>query len=173
METLTESTAPVADVPAPRVRPAGAWATQTALAAIGAYVCIASRALGVWTESGPGPGFFPLVLGVLLVVLSAVWFLQTPRRDAPTSALQRKVWRTGGVTIASLVLLGAVLDLVGFQIAIFAFLLFHLRWRGKVRWRTSLVVAVVGSVGTFHLFGDLLLVPLPVAAVPILSGLGL
>jgi hypothetical protein len=173
METLARSAPAVGGATERHVRPAGCWGTQAALAAVGAYVCVAAGELGVWTDAGPGPGCFPLVLGASLIVLSAVWFLQTPRREAPSSALQRKVWRTGGVTIASLVILGAVLDLVGFQIAMTAFLLFQLRWRGKVGWLTSVVISVVGSVGTFHLFGDLLLVPLPVASLPLLSALGL
>ncbi|NNM46762.1 tripartite tricarboxylate transporter TctB family protein [Knoellia koreensis] len=170
METLTR-TAPTADAPDVQVRPLGAWATQAALVAVGGYVAIASRSLGVWTEAGPGPGFFPLVLGLFLVVLSLVWFVQTPRQVAPASASQRTLLRTGAVTIGSLVLLAAVLNVVGFQIAMFAFLLFHLR-RGRVRWLASVIIALVGSVGTFHLFGDVLLVPLPLSSLPFLGALG-
>lgn len=173
MGTLSEGDAVVTASPDGQVRPVGAWATQSVLVAIGAYIATASRELGIWAPEGPGPGFFPLVLALALVLLSVVWFVQTPRLQEPVSREDRTTWRTWGVTIASLVILAVVLDVVGFQIAMFAFLLFHLRWRGRVRWVTALVVAVVGSVGTFHLFGDLLLVPLPLATVPPLTLLGL
>jgi hypothetical protein len=154
-------------------RPAGAWATQAVLAAVGVYVAASSSELGIWMPEGPGPGFFPLVLAIGLVLLSVAWFVQTPRLEPAPSGDQRALWRASGITIASLIVLAVVLELIGFQVSMFAFLMFHLRWLGKVRWVTAVTVSLLGSVGAFHLFSDLLLVPLPVATVPPLTMLGI
>ncbi len=53
------------------------------LAALGGYV--AWRALGwdLLTEDGPGPGFFPLGYGVLMVALSALLVLRALLRPRP------------------------------------------------------------------------------------------
>ncbi|MFF0338346.1 tripartite tricarboxylate transporter TctB family protein [Kribbella sp. NPDC004875] len=173
METLTDTRATATDPPPHQRRPAGTWAVQAVLAAVGGYVAISARGLGVWLPEGPGPGFFPLVLAVALVLLSVVWFFQTPRLEAVPTGDERTPWRAAGVTLASLVVLAVVLQVLGFQVSLCLFLLFHLRWIGKVRWLTTVIVAVVGSVGTFHLFNDLLLVPLPVATVPPLTLIGI
>lgn len=172
METLMDAGAPSQAQPAMR-RPAGTWATQAVLAAVGAYVAASSSELGIWMPEGPGPGFFPLVLAIGLVLLSVAWFVQTPRVEPAPGGDQRALWRASGITIASLIVLAVVLELLGFQVSMFAFLMFHLRWLGKVRWVTAVAVSLLGSVGAFHLFSDLLLVPLPVATVPPLSLLGL
>lgn len=172
MESLMDAGAPPQAQLAVR-RPAGAWATQAVLAAVGVYVAASSSELGIWTPEGPGPGFFPLVLAIGLVLLSVAWFVQTPRVEPVPIDDQRTLWRAAGATIASLIVLAVVLELIGFQVSMFAFLMFHLRWLGRVRWLTAVAVSLLGSVGAFHLFSDLLLVPLPVATVPPLTMLGI
>jgi putative tricarboxylic transport membrane protein len=56
-----------------------------ALATLGGYV--AWRALGwdLLTEDGPGPGFFPLGYGVLMVGLSALLVIRAVLRPGPAS----------------------------------------------------------------------------------------
>lgn len=56
-----------------------------ALAGLGGYV--AWRALGwdLLTEDGPGPGFFPLGYGVLMMGLSALLVLRAVLRPGPAS----------------------------------------------------------------------------------------
>ena len=169
METLASAATAAGEATAPVQRPVGTWSVQAVLLAIGIYVSASSTGLGIWTPEGPGPGFFPLVLAVALVLLSVAWFVQTPRHELVQSIEQRQVWRSAGVTVASLVVLALVLDLIGFQVGMFLFLMFHLRWIGKVRWFPSIAIALAGSVGAFHLFSDLLLVPLPLATLPPLS----
>ena len=169
METLASADRTSGEAAVSMQRPVGTWSVQAVLLAIGIYVATSSTGLGIWSPEGPGPGFFPLVLAVGLALLSIAWFVQTPRHEEVQGAEQRRIWRSAAVTVASLIVLAAVLDLIGFQLAMFLFLMFHLRWLGKVRWLTSVAIALVGSVGAFHLFSDFLLVPLPLATVPPLS----
>jgi hypothetical protein len=168
------SVTPAADREAPVAtpRPVGTWIAQAFLVVMSAYIVLESRSLGIWMDGGPGPGFFPLVLSAALAVLSVVWFVQT-RGEAPrATAGEGRLGRLAAITTVSLVLLASLLNVLGFQLAMLLFLLFHLRVLGRVRWLTSVVVAVAGSVGAFHLFNDLLMVPLPMASVPPLNWIG-
>lgn len=155
-------------------RPVGAWAAQAVLIVIAGYVVISARGLGVWLPQGPGPGFFPLVLAVALIVLSIAWFVQTRRAAGgePGEDAGAYPWKRPAVTLASLVVLASVLNFSGFQAGMLLFLLFQLRVMGRCRWLTSVVIAAAGSVGAFHLFNDFLLVPLPYATLTPLTWLG-
>jgi len=172
-------------------------AAQGALGVIGIAVVVESTRLNLWTTFGPGPGFFPFVLGAGLVLLAATWAAQTvrsmraergtsaattatPDEDRQEQQLAAEAAPDGAAgkshalaIIISLVILAAILNFVGFQLSMLAFLIFHLRILGRNRWRVTVPLALVGSVGAFHLFSDLLLVPLPYSALPALAQIGL
>ncbi len=142
-----------------------------AFAAVGAYVLVTSIDLGLWTSLGPGPGLFPFAMGAVLAAMAVVWLLQELRRPSEaTEGVDR------GLVIAvvlSLVILAAVMDLLGFQLSMFLFLLYHLKLRGRRTWVSSLIIAVAGSFGAFYAFNYGLNVALPVSALPFLNAIGL
>lgn len=142
-----------------------------AFAAVGVYVLVSSVGLGLWTSLGPGPGLFPFAMGAVLAAMSAVWLLQELRRPSETA----EGVDSGLViaVVASLVVLAAVMDLLGFQLSMFLFLMYHLKLRGRRAWPSSLVTALVGSVGAFYAFNYGLNVALPVSAFPLLNTIGL
>lgn len=142
-----------------------------AFAAVGVYVLVSSIDLGLWTSLGPGPGLFPFAMGVVLAAMSVVWLIQELRRPSETAAGVDR-----GLVIAvvvSLVILAAVMDLIGFQLSMFLFLIYHLKVRGRRRWLSSLITALAGSVGAFYAFNYGLNVSLPVSAFPLLNTIGL
>lgn len=53
------------------------------LAGLGGYIAWRAMAWDLLTEDGPGPGFFPLGYGVLMVALSALLVLRAVLRPAP------------------------------------------------------------------------------------------
>lgn len=150
--------------------------------AIGAAAFIGSRSLGYWDDLGPGPGFFPLWLGVLLVVLGVIWIGQevrarlrpeTRREPVPEEETPDYSLPTVLAILVSLCGLAACLELVGYQVSMLVFLLFHLLVVGRRGPLQSLVIAVIGSFGVFYAFTRLLTVPLPVSSIPFLRDLGL
>lgn len=151
--------------------------------AIGAAAFVGSRSLGYWDDLGPGPGFFPLWLGVLLVVLGLIWFGQelrarlrpetSGRPTADDEETPEYSLPTVLAILVSLCVLAACLELVGYQVSMLVFLLFHLLVVGRRGPLQSLVIAVVGSFGVFYAFTRLLTVPLPVSSIPFLRDLGL
>lgn len=142
-----------------------------AFVAVGVYVLVSSLELGLWTSLGPGPGLFPFAMGAVLVSMSVVWLLQELRRPSETpDGVDR------GLVIAvvvSLALLAAVMDLLGFQLSMFLFLMYHLKVRGRRTWVSSLIIALAGSVGAFYAFNYGLNVALPVSAFSPLNLIGL
>jgi hypothetical protein len=151
---------------------------QLGLAALGLYVAIEARSLGLWTDLGPGPGLLPLLLGIALLGLTGVWVVQTlvqhRRHDTDDQRSDEPLDRTYVVgVVGGLILLAAVMDLVGFQISMALFLFAELKWLGRQRWWIAAVIALVGSVGTFVLFDRVLGVQLPLSSLPALAGVGL
>ncbi|MFF1253817.1 tripartite tricarboxylate transporter TctB family protein [Pseudarthrobacter sp. NPDC058329] len=142
-----------------------------AFAAVGVYVLVTSIALGLWTSLGPGPGLFPFAMGAVFAAMAVVWLIQELRRPSETvKGVDR------GLVIAvvvSLVILAAVMDLIGFQLSMFLFLMYHLKMRGRRSWTSSLITALAGSVGAFYAFNYGLNVSLPVSAFPLLNTIGL
>lgn len=142
-----------------------------AFIAVGVYVLVSSIDLGLWTSLGPGPGLFPFAMGGLLVAMSIVWLTQELRKpsDVPEGADRGLVLSV----VLSLAILAAVLDLIGFQLGMFLFLMYHLKIRGHRSWIPSLIIALAGSVGAFYAFNYGLNVALPTAGIPLLNSIGL
>jgi hypothetical protein len=119
----------------------------------------------------------PLLLGIALLGLTAIWVVQTllERRrgavDAPPGEPLDRTYVVG--VVGGLIVLAALMDLLGFQISMALFLFAELKWLGRQRWWLAAVVALVGSVGTFVLFDRVLGVQLPLSSLPVLSGVGL
>ncbi|MEV7573290.1 tripartite tricarboxylate transporter TctB family protein [Arthrobacter nitrophenolicus] len=142
-----------------------------AFTAVGIYVLVSSLGLGLWTSLGPGPGLFPFAMGGVLVAMALVWLVQELRRPSETAEGVDR-----GLVVAvvvSLAILASVMDLLGFQLSTFLFLMYHLKLRGRRTWVTSLIIALAGSVGAFYAFNYGLNVALPVSAFPLLNTIGL
>lgn len=142
-----------------------------AFAAVGVYVLVSSLGLGLWTSLGPGPGLFPFAMGAVLAAMAVLWLLQELRSPSETAdGVDRGLV---AAVVLSLAILAAVMDLIGFQLSMFFFLLYHLKLRGRRGWVSSLVTALAGSVGAFYAFNYGLNVSLPVSAFPLLNTIGL
>lgn len=142
-----------------------------AFAAVGVYVLVSSIDLGLWTSLGPGPGLFPFAMGAVLAAMAAVWLVQELRSPSDTvEGVDRELVLA---VVLSLAVLAAVMDLIGFQLSMFLFLMYHLKLRGRRTWISSLITALAGSVGAFYAFNYGLNVTLPVSAFPLLNTIGL
>lgn len=178
---------PAVDVERRRTRLSMAMAVLVVL--VGAAALVASRELEYWTALGPGPGFFPMWLGGLLCAFGAVWLVQLWRRrrrfeaDAPAAAETDPAaaeeappeysLRTVVAILVSLCALAATLEVLGYQLSMLLFLLFHLLVLGRRRLLLSLTIALIGSFGVFVAFTRLLAMPLPASSIPFLRDLGL
>lgn len=128
-----------------------------ALALLGAFVLVEASQLKMTSlGGGPGPGVFPVALGVMLLGIGA--------RLAPAALRERTEFghlRRVGVLIGALAAYAALLDRLGFVIttsATIVFLLVAFNPRRRL-WLAALGLA--GSVGSYALFSSFLKVQLP------------
>ena len=130
-----------------------------------------------YTPLGPGAGFFPFWLGALLGGLGIVWLVQVSRRSGNTEEGPSLPPRGGIVRILSIIVsvvaVSALMDFLGFQLAMFLFMIFMLMILGRQAIWTTVIIALMCSVGVYHLFGRYLDVQLPASSLAFLAKLGL
>lgn len=137
----------------------------TCLFLLAVFVAYEALALKYYTNLGPGPGFFPFWLALLLGGLSLTMILQanvgTPEiRPADFFADRVGYLRMGAVVLA---LMGttALVEVLGFRLTMFAVYVFLLCALGRPGLLLTLVISLAGSVGVYHVFDRWLKVPLP------------
>ncbi len=115
-----------------------------------------------------GTGFFPLCLGILLMVLSAAFVLQkfiqqrtlaTPKethpREASGSTLQM------GFFLGAMVLAILFFNRLGYPLTAFVLMVALLRSLGMKRWVFNLLLSVITAGVTYFLFVQWLKIPMP------------
>jgi putative tricarboxylic transport membrane protein len=126
---------------------------------IGVAAGIMSVNLGIGTLPAPGPGMWPLVVSVAMVIVSAVLVLQSrPRGD---EELFTKDVVTVAIAAASLLAYAFLFELVGFEVPTVALLVLWLKGLGRESWRLTAVVSIAATAALYLLFITGLGVSLP------------
>ncbi|TMR25168.1 tripartite tricarboxylate transporter TctB family protein [Nonomuraea turkmeniaca] len=126
---------------------------------IGVAAAIMSWNLGVGSLSAPGPGMWPLVVSVAMVITAAVLVLQSrPRGDEERFT---KDVVTVAIAAASLIGYAFLFELVGFEVPTIALLVLWLKGLGRESWPVTAVVSVVATAALYLLFITGLGVSLP------------
>ncbi len=149
-----------------------------------ATLCIVLGVSIVWqawrmeylTSLGPGPGFFPLWLGLILTGLSGAWLLsvawcvpaEADRRFFPEWRGLRRIL----LVLGAIVGVGLAMEFIGFQLAMFAFVAFVLVALGRRSFCLTAIIAGIMSFGVYHSFTRWLDVTLPQASIEILRHWG-
>lgn len=128
------------------------------------------------TSIGPGPGFFPLWLGLLLTGLSVAWLVSALWRSTQTNERRFIPERRGLqrilLVMGAIVAVGLVMESIGFQLALFTFVAFVLTALGWRRWGLTVILSGLLSFGVYHAFTRWLDVSLPQASIEILKRWG-
>ena len=128
-----------------------------ALALLGAFVLVEASQLKMTSlGGGPGPGVFPVALGVMLLGIGA--------RLAPAALRERTEFghlRRVAVLIGALAAYAALLDRLGFVITTSATIVFLLVAFNPHRRLWLAALGLAGSVGSYALFSSFLKVQLP------------
>jgi putative tricarboxylic transport membrane protein len=149
---------PAGDRPPP-LGPAGNLVVAAVVVALGVAAVAGALGLGAGTAAEPGPGTWPLLVGVVLTVLGvalASGFRRTD--DAERFTRPALLVLAGLATMAAFV---AVVGTIGFEIpaALLAFV--WLRFLGHESWRTSVAVSLGVVVAFYLLFVGALDVSIP------------
>ena len=140
-----------------------AWALGF-LAASGAYLAV-SLTFPLGSVAKPGPGFYPVGVGVFLCVAAAALAMSLVRGVPVMTAVGQPLPAGGAArvsaTIGGLVAFCLLLPWVGYAVAAFLFVAVVLRYLGGGRWLPVVLVAVASAALSHYFFGVLLGVPLP------------
>ena len=133
------------------------------LLALGIVVMVQSRKLGAgWTDDGPGAGYFPFFIGLVLAAASAVMVVDAwPRKNrrAEVFADPQKLRRVLAILGPALLYVLAV-QLAGLYLASAVYIALFMRLLGKYTWVRSLLVALAVTGAFFCLFELWFKVPL-------------
>jgi putative tricarboxylic transport membrane protein len=142
---------------------------------LGLFLSIRSTDLRIWSKTGPGPGFFPLTVGLIICLLSVILILQGILRHVRSKRGQDKTKRAAAVEpeherpallkvcsyIVLMVVYGLLMNSVGFLIITFLYLFIVLKYTENQGWRRTLLIGSIATVVSYLVFEYYLGVPLP------------
>ena len=142
--------------------------TAALLMLLGGIVIYEALRLGIgWGIGGPGSGFFPFWLAVLLVAVGAVVCLQALLWGSRHPFV---TWERFVPVLKVVVPLAGFIVLtdppgpwtgLGLYVATGIYLGFYMRWVGRHDWRAVVALSIAVPVITFLIFETWFLVPMP------------
>lgn len=138
---------------------------------VGAAFAWGATSYSVGTGARMGPGYFPLLLGVLLAILGGVVMfyslvVETPNGDKVGSFAWRPIGYILGSNLAFGILLGGLpsikLPSMGLIVAIYALVLISSKAGDNYRLRDVLILSTILAVGSYLAFIVLLKLQMPV-----------
>jgi putative tricarboxylic transport membrane protein len=138
--------------------------TSAILMALAGLTLVEAGRLPFGTLRTPQAGFWPLILGVVLTVLSLIHFGKTITRRAEKGSpfwAEPGAWKKIGLVVVSLFGFGFLFEPLGYLISVFLLICFLLRIVKPLKWWQVFVVALLSSVLSYLIFGSLLNTPLP------------
>lgn len=106
--------------------------------------------------SNVGPSIFPTCLGVLLILLSIRLIYETFKYKVEQSEKVSMQYKKFLIIFVAAILYAFLLEKIGYVITTFAFLLVSFQTMERGKWISSIVIALVFSVGIYYLFSEVL-----------------
>jgi putative tricarboxylic transport membrane protein len=132
-------------------------------AVFGLYITYEGFLLKLGTGRAPKPGFMIFWVGVVIVILSALFFIGTfTTPDQEYKALWRGVgWFRGAKLVAALFLYVAVFQFLGFILSTFLLLVYMFKGLEPQSWRNALLLSAVTVAICYLVFGVFLELQFP------------
>jgi hypothetical protein len=133
----------------------------------GLITTVLSLKMPIGTFRMAGTGMFPLILGILLIVLSAIFvlkiFIQGKERQVKKeiSIESSESPRTLILFLGTMVLVTLFFNKLGYPLSAFLLMLALLRVLGVKRWTLTLPLSFMTAVACYFLFVQWLKIPLP------------
>jgi putative tricarboxylic transport membrane protein len=120
------------------------------------YICVESIQLPLGSWRDPGPGFLPLLVGLILAGLSIICFIQAwmaESADQKASWYSREKWKKLIGVLLALSAYALVLDHLGFLMSTFLLLIFLFRFGMEPqRWVWAIGGSGIASVSCYVVF---------------------
>jgi hypothetical protein len=114
-----------------------------------------------WAEDGPQAGYFPLRMGVAILIASIVVIVQAVRSNDRSAFVEQTQLKLVATVLLPLVVYIAAVKFIGIYVASTLFIGIFMTLVGKFSWWRSAVTGVAISVALFWIFEIMFKVPLP------------
>ncbi|MBI3044030.1 MAG: tripartite tricarboxylate transporter TctB family protein [Betaproteobacteria bacterium] len=134
------------------------------LVALGAFVAADAWRWPYLTKDGPGPGFFPLWIGIALIVLSGAQIVVQVATSRDGKDAGRTSWKGAAPVLAgwvALMVAAALIRPAGFVASYALLTIFLIRFVFQRSWTAAVTVSLTSAAGFWVLFVKLLRVQLP------------
>jgi hypothetical protein len=120
-------------------------------------ICLGAAKLPYGNIHNPGPGFFPIWIGILLGALSMTLLVKTTRQGEQAKMigelLAEKIrWGKVFLVLVALLLYAVLIQYAGFLAITFLFIVFLLRFVDPQPWRRVILWGLIGAGGCYLLF---------------------
>jgi putative tricarboxylic transport membrane protein len=133
----------------------------------GGITAVISLRMPIGTFRMPGTAMFPLLLGILLMILSGIFVLrlffqgrQIKAKSGPSAVAPKSPMRLI-LFLGTMVLVTLFFNQLGYPLASFLLMLALLRILGIKRWGLNILISLVTAVGSYFLFVKWLDIPMP------------
>lgn len=111
----------------------------------------------------PGPGMFPIIIAVLILVSALVLFIKTLKMPVTSDTeidLKSRSILNVYISMGGLILYTALLPTIGFVTSTSVMLSLYIKWFSHRPWWKTILIAVLFTLGIYLLFGTVLNVPM-------------
>ncbi len=121
--------------------------------AVGIVFAVGARNYSLGTSARPGPGYFPLMLSVLMAILGAVvTFKALTIETEGGDRIGDVAWRPLLIIVASIAVFGATITWLGMVISIPILIAISSLAGDEFHWRDVIINAVVLTVASWLIF---------------------
>jgi len=131
----------------------------------GIAIVFFSSQLPYKSEYGPGPGFLPLWLGIVLIGSAVFVLLNILRKQVKVDAFFKTGTKQSAMMFILIFISFLLLPLLGFAVGLALFCGLTMRVMGKHSWMACGLTAVGVAIGVHFVFGQWLHIPLPAGIV--------
>jgi putative tricarboxylic transport membrane protein len=132
------------------------------VAAFGLLAIVSNYQLGAgWAEDGPQAGYFPLRMGVAILIASIAVVIQALRKNDRTAFIEHTQLKLVATVLLPLVVYIGAVQFIGIYVASALFISIFMWLVGKFSWWRSAVTGVGVSLVLFWIFEIMFTVPLP------------
>ena len=133
---------------------------------VGLGLSIWSLTYEIGTLTQPGPGYLPLALGIILILLSVIVLLGQRKRASGkkqivSSSPHGRGWKKVVYTALVLAVAAFFFEKVGYLLTFFFLIILLMKGAGPQSWKRILLTAVLATLGVYIVFVLLLEQPLP------------
>jgi hypothetical protein len=132
------------------------------VAAFALLAIVSNYQLGAgWAEDGPQAGYFPMRMGLAILLASIVVVVQAVRKNDRSAFLEHTQFKLVAIVLLPLIVYISAVQFIGIYVASALFIGIFMWLVGKFSWVRSAITGVSVSLVLFWIFEIMFTVPLP------------